>query len=77
MIRYRGQIGGDIMTELIIDQLDEHIKNLENLKDWLGVIYLTGTFVSFLHKPVLSILSSACVHLIDNLKIIRARSLEE
>jgi len=61
------------MDEKLIQDLDGHIENVKDLKAWLDTVYYNEEFVNFMTKPVLAILASACVHIIDNLKTLKKK----
>ena len=63
------------MDEKLIQDLDGHIENVKALKAWLDTVYYNEAFVNFMTKPVITILGSACIHIIDNLKVLRKKHL--
>jgi len=63
------------MDDKLLQDLDEHLENLAGLKTWIGQVYYNEEFTNFMTKPVLSILSSAVTHLVDNLKMLKKKYL--
>jgi len=64
------------MADKVIDDLDYHIGHLRELEVFLGQVYYSESLGTFTQRPVLSILSSATKHLIDNLTVIKKRYIE-
>ena len=61
------------MDDKLIQDLDGHIESVKDLKAWLDMIYYKEESIIVLNRPIISILGSACVHLIDNLKTLKKK----
>jgi hypothetical protein len=57
----------------IIDDLDEDVRKVAEVKDHLTRLYYNEQFSSIFNRPVLSMLFNGCDYLSENIKLLREK----
>lgn len=65
------------MDDQIVRDLEKHIKDAEEISDFLKKLYYDAEFSTLFNRPVLSMLSTAALYLRDNLQALKVKYLSK
>ncbi len=63
------------MAEKVIDDLKDHITNLEELKIWLDKVYYDSDFSNMFDRRVLTLMAAGTNYLVINLTLMKDKQI--
>lgn len=65
-----------MVDEILMADIEKHVNNLVDLKNWLDKVYYHPEFGNMMNRPVISLLKTADQYIFENLLILKQRVLE-
>jgi len=61
--------------EKILQDFDIYLKQLDQIHNWLNLLYYDTVFSTLFNRPVLSMLMTGCDYLTENIRLLRIKYL--